>query len=183
MSPRTLTAPLDSPSYWRRLLATCHPDRVGGDHNLFIFLQALREHVEECRQERLSSCDDSSWRRGWSSDTAARIPYDEQLGYADEHIVLTMRATSIGARSEEPFASVLALLLDCPSQEHGRPALRQCRGATYKQRAYSAHLVGIDRGQRTRWYELARSMPLSEQHVHHLIAHLKRAEAEGDEVA
>jgi hypothetical protein len=52
---RTLTAPLDSSSYWRRLLATCLPDREGGAHDLFVLLSALREHVEECGREGLSS--------------------------------------------------------------------------------------------------------------------------------
>jgi hypothetical protein len=48
MSKTALPAPLDSPSYWRRLLATCHPDKPDGDHDLFIFLGGLREHVEGC---------------------------------------------------------------------------------------------------------------------------------------
>jgi hypothetical protein len=48
MSKMALPAPLDSPSYWRRLLATCHPDKPDGDHDLFIFLEGLREHVDGC---------------------------------------------------------------------------------------------------------------------------------------
>jgi hypothetical protein len=51
MSKTALPAPLDSPSYWRRLLATCHPDKPDGDHDLFIFLEGLREHVEVLSEE------------------------------------------------------------------------------------------------------------------------------------
>jgi len=48
MTPRTRTVPLGEPSYWRRLKAAAHPDRNGGDGNLFIFLTALEEHVPLC---------------------------------------------------------------------------------------------------------------------------------------
>ncbi len=42
MVPKTATpAPLDSPSYWRRLKACVHPDREGGSEELFVFLCAL----------------------------------------------------------------------------------------------------------------------------------------------
>jgi hypothetical protein len=108
---------------------------------------------------------------------AERIPYDPSLGHADEHVALTMRAMFIGGCTDEPFTSVLGLLSDCASQDHGRPALRQSRGATYKQLACVAHLFGMSRTQRRAWYALARAVPLSEQHAHHLITRLKRKEA------
>jgi hypothetical protein len=44
MVPRTPTAPPTDRSMWRRLLARAHPDR-GGDHDLFIWTDALREYV------------------------------------------------------------------------------------------------------------------------------------------
>lgn len=47
MSPHT-PEPLSDKSYWRRLLATVHPDRDGGDGELFVFLQALKEHIDGC---------------------------------------------------------------------------------------------------------------------------------------
>jgi hypothetical protein len=46
--PRTHTRELTDRSYWRRLMATAHPDRNGGDGELFVFCTALRVHVEEC---------------------------------------------------------------------------------------------------------------------------------------
>jgi hypothetical protein len=48
MTPRTHTRELTDRSYWRRLMTAAHPDRNGGDGELFVFLTALREHVEEC---------------------------------------------------------------------------------------------------------------------------------------
>jgi hypothetical protein len=49
MNPRTATpAQLTDKSYWRRLLATCHPDKDEGDHELFLQLPAAREYVEGC---------------------------------------------------------------------------------------------------------------------------------------
>jgi hypothetical protein len=161
MSRTAVPARLDDNSYWRRLLATCHPDRNNGDHELFLFLTALREHVE--------SCDVPSPQSYTTGSSAERIPFDEQLGYVDEHVTLTMRAISIGQREVEPYRSTLGLLLDCSSQVHGRPALRQCRGATFKQLAYAAYLVGMSKTERVRWYELARSIPLSEKHISHII--------------
>lgn len=36
--------PLEDRRMWRRLLAQLHPD-AGGDHDLFLFASALREHA------------------------------------------------------------------------------------------------------------------------------------------
>jgi hypothetical protein len=56
-----------------------------------------------------------------------------------------------------------------------RIALRQCRGASFKQLGYISHLAGLSKEQRGIWYEIARSVPLSEQHAHHLIGKLKES--------
>ncbi len=80
-----------------------------------------------------------------------------------------MRALSVGQRAEEPYRSLLVLLLDCPADECGRAAARQERGATYRQLGRIAHDASMTPGQRRRWYDLARSIPLSEKHASHLI--------------
>lgn len=92
---------------------------------------------------------------------------------------MTHRALSIGQREEEPFrSSLLALLLDCAAADHGRRAERQCKGATYKQLAAIGHMAGCDAEDRRRWYEIARSIPLSEAHASHiLLGELKRQAA------
>jgi hypothetical protein len=112
-------------------MATVHPDRTG-DHELFVFLTAVREHVEGCRgesryrdrvsEDRVAQC------RG--NDRRDRVPFDEALGFVDEHTMLTHRALSIAETVEEPFCGVLRPLVAYANVEHGRRALKQCRGAT-----------------------------------------------------
>ena len=175
VSMSKLVAPQpDDRTLWKRLLARVHPD-AGGSDDLFTWATKVRESLCVCTQEEeCRPSDRSSTRETYAPE---RIPYDSDLGYVDEHIMLTMRATSIGAREPEPFASILALLLDCPSQSHGRIALRQLKGATYKQLAYISHLSGLDNRERSIWYEICRVVPLSEQHAHHLIARLKERDS------
>src|SRR3954453_22982387 len=73
ITPRTLTRPLDDASYWRRLLATVHPDRDGGDAELFVFLTGLKEHVEGCRAvEPLYGGETASGPRPSSAPTERR---------------------------------------------------------------------------------------------------------------
>ena len=173
MSPRTCTAALDDRSYWRRLLATVHPDREDGAHELFVFLSALREHVEECGGGSVSKLH-SSRRREADGD---RLLYDSSLGYVDEFVTLTLRALSVGQHVEEPYRWVLGHLIDCDATDHGRKAERQCRGASYKQLAAIGHKFGMSRAERCRWYEVARSIPLSDQHAHHILSKLQRQAA------
>jgi hypothetical protein len=98
--PRTQTpAPLTSPSYWRRLMATVHPDRDGGDHELFVFLTALREYVQEGIGNHEPALQSSRQRESSATGSTDRIPFDEQLGYVDEFVTLTMRALSVGRRT------------------------------------------------------------------------------------
>ncbi len=52
----------------------------------------------------------------------ARIHYDASLGFIDEFVVLTLRAVSVGRHAEEPYRSLVALLIDCPADERGRAA-------------------------------------------------------------
>ena len=171
MSPRSQApAPLDSPSYWRKLMAVTHPDRGHGDHELFVFLTALREQVEGCSRHREDGLEPAHHRY----HDRARVPYDEALGFVDEHIMLTHRALSIAETVEEPFCGVLRLLVDYDDNvEHGGRALRQCRGATWCQVSYIAHLANMSKAERQRWYELCRSIPLSEALASHLINRLK----------
>jgi hypothetical protein len=152
-------------------MAAAHPDRNGGDDSLFLFLTAVREHVEGCRQPPVEV--------HLGPNGAGRVPFDEQLGHPDEFVNLTLRALSIAERAENPFSGVLRLLLDCcpPAHGPGRRALRQCRGATYKQLAYIGHLVGMNSAERVRFYELSRSVPLSEAHAAHIIDSLKEQAA------
>lgn len=72
----------------------------------------------------------------------------------------------------EPHRRILALLTNCPTHDNGRQELKQRRGASYRQLAFIAHLAGLTGEERQTWYEIARSVPLSEKHAGHLIDRL-----------
>jgi hypothetical protein len=159
-------------------LAVAHPDRNDGDGELFVFLTALREHVESCSVAVYQRPPVEHHHVG--REDQDRVPYDAALGAEDEFWTLTHRALSIAQRVEEPFRSLLLLLMDfCPT-DHGRRADKQARGATYKQLAYIAHLVPCDKEERIRWYEICRTIPLAEAHATYVVNELKRrAKAKG----
>jgi len=139
---------------------------------LFIWGTSVRDYV----LDRVAGDPFSRGRE--NAEYTERIPYDPDLGYIDEFVTLTARALSVGKHAEEPFRGVLGKLIDCPAHTHGRAAAKQERGASYKQLAYIGHLAGFGKVERPRWYELARSIPLSEAHAGHLIARLKQAKKE-----
>jgi len=163
---------------WRLLMARLHGD-AGGSDELFLFGQAVRERLldgnpvqapeapgcAECRRGERRSKHDSG---------VQRVPYDPALGFADEFVMLTLRALSVGQHAEEPYRSLLALLIDCSPDERGQGAARQERGASYKMLAFVGHLVGMTKAQRTRWYRIAEAVPLSDRHAGHILGRLKR---------
>ena len=157
--------PPDDKRLWKILLATVHPDR-GGSEDLFTWVTKVRESLCTCTQQE-QQCSKGTY--------SERIPYSEELAYIDDHIELTRRALSIGQRQPEPYKSVLRLLIDHISVEHGRGNLKQSRGASYKQLAYVCHLAGMSKIERSGFYELARAVPLSESHAAHLISRLKES--------
>ena len=57
--------------------------------------------------------------------------------------------------------------------KYGRRAFRQCRDATWRQASYVACLASTSEGERLRWYELCRSIHLSEVLASRLINRLK----------
>ena len=144
MSPRTKApAPLADRSYWKRLLSTVHPDRDGEDVELFHFLTALREHVQGCTSGSVTELHSSRYRDGGAQHRHNdRVPYDEALGYIDEHAMLTHRALSIAETVQEPFYDVLRKLCDYDNVEHGRRASKQCCRATWRQIPLSEALAG-----------------------------------------
>jgi hypothetical protein len=169
--PRTLTLPPTDSTMWRKLLAAAHPDSACGSHELFVWAAALREHVvggaiEPPKLPRYTPM----WEAG-----PDRVSFDPTFGAEPDFWDLTHRALSVGRSVEEPYRSVLALLLDCDATDHGRRAERQMRGASYKQLALIAHSVGMSKAERVRWYEVACCIPLADQHAHHIISWIKKA--------
>jgi hypothetical protein len=169
------TAPLvalDDRTYWRRLLATVHPDRDHGDHELFVFLTALREHVEGCAGG-LRLEPSPSPRASWSSvvpDDKPRIPYPTGVDFEAITRVALRRASG-----NNTYGEVLALLVDCYPVED--LDYEQERGASYKRLAAIAHTWGMSKAERTGWYRVAEGIPLSDRHAAHILSKLKRQAA------
>lgn len=171
MSPTTDTRPLTEPVLWRRLLARCHPDS-GGDDALFVWATALREHF-------LGSGTGGHARRDPSSPggvDGGRLPFEPNCapGAFDG---LTDEALAMAREVEEPYSSVLVLLEDCWEQHNGPVLRQQGTGATYRQLALIAHLMGMSKAERVRFYSIARSIPLSAAHAGQILSRVKRKAA------
>jgi hypothetical protein len=156
---------------WRKALRVAHPD-TGGDHELFCWLTDIRGRVcgeGEGRPRRRRGPEPSSTEH----PRRERIPYDGSLEFHE----LTSRALAVGQSVEEPFRSLLRLLIDCVEVGHGRAYPAQYIGASCKQMAYIGHLVGMGGPDRLRWCEIAGEIPLSARHGSHMVAKLKRVAA------
>ena len=171
--PRTPTLPPTDRGMWRKLLALSHPDGHG-DHETFIWVRELYNHIAGDAVEPPGEVPRYTRHRERGPD---RIPYDPDLGYVDEFVSLTRRALKIGKLAGEPHKSVLMHLIDCGATDHGRPAERQYRGASYKQLAAIGHRFGMTKAVRRRWYDVAGAIPLSDQHAHHILGRLQREAA------
>src|SRR5215213_6680580 len=113
MSPRMLTSPPTDRRMWRRLLATVHPDR-DGDHELFIWIQALQEYVAGDSVEDVSEATTYERRQPPTHPkTAERVPYEDAFGRAGSFAELTRQALMFADEVGEPYASLLRLLADC----------------------------------------------------------------------
>ncbi|MBV9454795.1 MAG: hypothetical protein JOZ19_11860, partial [Rubrobacter sp.] len=163
MSPYPPVLPPTDGSMWRRALARVHPD-AGGDDALFVWLMNVRDTLGggALRFSDPSSSTSSSRTVGTHHE---RINYDGSL----EFFELTSRALSVGQSVEEPYRSMLRLLIDCVEVDRGHGYTAQYQGATYKQLAYIGHLVGLDGPARHRWYAIAEGIPLAARHATHII--------------
>ena len=175
MSPRTLTSPPTDRSKWRLLLALVHPDR-GGDHDFFIWVRALYDHVAG------DGIEDPPRRPAYererrSPDPVERVPYHDAFNMPSFND-LTRRVLDVSDRVEEPYARILALVYDC-AEEPRRGALykQQHQGATYKTLAAIAYAARMTKAERTRCYRIVESVPLSQRHARDILATLKRQAA------
>ena len=175
MSPRTLTAPPDDRSMWRRALARLHPDG-GGSHDLFIWAGAVRDVV--CSSSLQGSAgaepqDHPSRRREASTDEEpARVPYAPDSDFA----ALTARAVAMADEVGGTHGALLEMLADCEAPPLTTGAWEQ-RGASYKSLAAIGHRVGMTKAERVQWYSIAEAVPLSQRHAGHILGKLQRAAA------
>jgi hypothetical protein len=170
---RTATRPPDDPRMWRRLLARAHPDS-GGDGELFIWTGAVREVV--CGGELGTGIPRREHRDRPPADErrdTERVPFDPFADFAS----LTDRALSMANAVAEPYGYLLRQVADCRPAHEGVLYDQQRRGATYKQLAAIAHRVGMTKAERVQWYDVCRSIPLSQRHAGHILGNLKRRAA------
>ena len=84
-----------------------------------------------------------------------------------------MRADAVA----EPYGYLLRQVADCGPANEGALRDQQRRGATYKQLAAIGHRVGMSSAERAQWYDVCRSIPLSQRHAGHILSRLKRRAA------
>ncbi len=169
---RTVTAPPTDRSMWRRLLRSVHPD-AGGDHDLFIWTDALREHVagdgidlaaQEVRRDPP--------RHHTTGERVDYTPAFDRVGsFGDLTRAAVMYADEVGA----PYDRLLRMLRDCYEVSEGDVRLhrQQNQGATYRQLAAIGHRVRMSKPERVRWYRIAESIPLAQRHAGHIHSKLQ----------
>ena len=161
---RTPTLPLDDKRMWRKLVTLTHPD-IGGDHELCIWTQNVREHV--CRGVTAPWPQPKPEPRTVHED--GRVPFPAGALFEELTAAAIGRASAVG----HLYGHLLLLLEDCYSVIHMDH--EEQRGASYKRLAYIAHLVGMSKVERIEWYRVAESIPLSDRHASHIIKRLKEA--------
>lgn len=165
---RTQTAPPTDARLWRLILARCHPD-AGGNEEVFVFAQGVREAVTTGPASPRQLCERCPSAPTGPAEDTARIPFDADL----DPVALSRRALALVDELEHPYSAVLWLLANCALATHGRPQLQERRGASYKQLAAIAYAVGMSYPERLKWYKVAESVPLSQRHAGHILGRLK----------
>jgi hypothetical protein len=75
----------------------------------------------------------------------------------------------------QPFARLLAKLDGRVEVGPGDPTLYRAQhvGATNKQMALIAHMSGMSKAERVRWYRVGEGVPLAQAHAGHVIRRLQ----------
>jgi hypothetical protein len=163
---RTPTLPPDDKKLWRKLVALTHPDS-GGDHELCIWTQNVREHV--CRGVTAPWPQPKPEPEPRTVYEDGRMPFPAGAIFEELTAAAIERADAVG----DLYGHLLFLLEDCYSVIHLDH--EEQRGASYKRLAYVAHLIGLSKSERIEWYQVAESIPLSDRHAGHIIKRLKEA--------
>jgi hypothetical protein len=160
MTPRTPALPPTEPAMWRKLLARTHPD-AGGEHELFVWATALKDHVFSNGSGPGQSGFREERQQSSRPDPAACVPYDPRLGEIHDEVI----ARAIELAEEDAPALCLALiylLRDCghPTTEH--QADQERRGASYS----------MSKRDRVAWYRFAESIPMSMRMAGHIMGRM-----------
>ena len=122
MSSRTPTLPPNDRGMWRRLVARTHPD-AGGTHELFIWTIATRDVVCGVSLGELGTEiprpapreQPTRGREASASSAGERIPFEAKLG--TRFMALKNCALNVAEEVEEPYKTLLHLLVDCADEE------------------------------------------------------------------
>ncbi len=196
MSKITTATSATDPRMWRRLLARAHPD-TGGDHELFVWTQSVREAIERDHQSSMADLVGqmfSEWnqrppaprkprkKKPWSERRSkSHIPFETDLSFEE----LTARALEMAKDFEEPYDHIFSLLAGCeaPAQDEDLHADEAQIGAGVAVLADVGRALGLDGRGRAPIYHYARQIPLTQRHARHLLREVERLAAESPELA
>jgi hypothetical protein len=157
---------------WKRLLLRVHPDQ-GGDESLFVWARLVQEIVCSKGEEEDPPPRRSSQPKQRRQQGPPRMQFDALLDFEE----LTEKAVALAATVDPPYARLLAMLEDLEEVDEDDPLYtQQMLGCTYKTLAAIGHAAGLDGTERTGWYRVAESIPLSQRHGGHILSNLKRKE-------
>lgn len=169
---RTPTKPLNDRTMWRKARRPFHPD-TGGDPEVFIWLTSVMESVCSLEAPAGEPPEEPRRKSRNEKDDKDRIPYPTGADFRE----VTLDAIRYANNHPDEYGRLLRLLEDCIPRYTGRLWREQERGASYRRLAAIGHLAGMNVAQRSRWYDIARSIPLSDRHAGHILARMKRSEA------
>jgi hypothetical protein len=112
-----------------------------------------------------------------SPSTGDRLDFTDAHSHAESFDDLISRALKVAEEVGQPFRGLLLLLRDCRESEEIALSRQQRQGATYKTLAAIGYAAGMSQAQRSWWYRIAESVPLSQRHAGHIMARLKRRAA------
>lgn len=164
---RTPTLPPTDQKMWRKLVARSHPD-AGGDHELCVWTQALREHVLAGKIQEAQPDPPPHSRPNSAGSAPERIPFRREGTFED----LTRDALRVADEVPPIYGELLRMLHDCRSyQMRGE---QQRRGASYRQLAAIGHKAGMDKRERAGWYRVCETVPLADRHARFILDKLER---------
>ena len=135
MTPSTPTLSPTEPVMWRKLLAVAHPDKAG-DHELFIWTMKVRELVCSGADINGGRSSTKTQARDYAQDQETeRIPFDSTLDFTE----LTHRAVLLAAEVDEPYASLLRALAECPRAPWARGDAAKAWCVLQEPSGYRAH--------------------------------------------
>ncbi|MDP9484715.1 MAG: hypothetical protein M3Q49_02795 [Actinomycetota bacterium] len=153
--------------------ARAHPD-AGGDHELFVWVTTVKDAVckgIEAPRVEYEPRPYESPRRPTTppADAAERVLFSP----FEDFDALTQKILLVAEEIAGPYGRLLRLIGDCHAVLDGPLYRHQYRGASYKQLAAIAHVAGMKKPERIRWYRLAESLPLPQRHAGHILSKLK----------